>query len=44
MLFAVLVPNPHPFAFDNDPWLAGFKRLVLNEVMPNMISVCIDNF
>ena len=43
MFLAFLIPDPHSFSFDDNPWFAGFKRLVLSEVMPDVLSVELHN-
>jgi hypothetical protein len=42
MLFAVLVPDTHAFAFNDDPWIDRFKRFMLDQMMPNMGFVCVN--
>ena len=44
MLFAVLVPNTDPFAFDDDAGLARLKTLVLDQMVPDVRAICIDDF
>jgi len=44
MLFAFLVPNTVAFAFDDDARVNGFKRFVLNQVMPNVCAVVFNDF
>ena len=43
MLFALLVPDTHAFAFDNDPWVRGFIGFVLAEVVPDVRAICLDH-
>ena len=43
ILFAVLVPNTHAFAFYDDAWITGFERFVLEQVVPNMGLVSGNN-
>ena len=37
------VPDPHALAFDNDARINRFERLVLDQVMPDMVAVGFDN-
>ena len=43
MLFAVLVPNPHALALDDDPGFGIFKRFMLRQVVPDMGAVGLDH-
>ena len=43
MLFALLVPDPHAFAFDDDPWIIFLKGFVLDQVVPNVRAVGFDH-
>ena len=43
MFFSVLIPNLNAFAFDNNPGVIGFKRFVLDKVMPDMGAVSFDH-
>ena len=43
VFFAVLVPDPHAFAFDDDARLGFFKGFVLGQVMPDVGAVCVNH-
>jgi hypothetical protein len=43
MFLAGRIPDPHAAAFDDDPRIDGFERLVLDQVMPDMGAVGLDN-
>ena len=43
MLFAVLVPYAHTFAFDNDARLTRFKGFVLQQMVPHVDTVSFYN-
>jgi hypothetical protein len=36
MFLAALIPDAHPFAFDDDSRVGGFIGFVLAQVMPDM--------
>ena len=43
MLFALLVPDAHAFAFDNDARVSGFVGFVLAQVVPDVGAIHLDN-
>ena len=36
MLFALLIPDAHAFAFHDDPRIRRFEGFMLNQVVPDM--------
>ena len=43
MLFALLVPDAHPLALDDDSRVVGFKRLVGQKMVPDVGAVRLDD-
>ena len=43
VFFALLVPNPHALAFDNDARIGGLIGFVLAQMVPDMRAVGFDN-
>jgi len=43
VFFALLIPNAHAFAFDNDAGICRFIGFVLAQVMPDVRAVRFDN-
>ena len=44
MLFAFLIPNTVAFAFHDDTWVNSFKGFMLNQVVPYVGAVILNDF
>ena len=44
MLLAVLIPDVDAFAFDDHLRLAGLKTFVLDQMVPHVRTICVDDF
>ena len=43
MLFALLIPDTHALAFDDDARVGGFIGFMLAEVVPDVRAICLDH-